>query len=215
MNKALPIIPAAVELPELLIQTVNIEIIGDSPLIMHAWSQKARMAMEDKQQRKAAKGRDAKVPWDDFVGALYWLDGAPEKPTEADVENGRFGMPSVAFKSAAVDACTSVAAMTKVAARQSFHVDGEFVEIIGGPPSMRTDMARVGQGTADIRYRPEFNPWSAVLTVKVNVSAISIAQVVGLFDLAGFAVGIGDWRPQRNGPYGRFHVAKAGERASQ
>jgi hypothetical protein len=200
------------ELPRLNIETIDIPIIGDSPLIVHAWSQKAKELMAAKQQRKGAKGREAKVPWDDFCDALYWLSDRPKSVGEADIEAGRYGFPAVGFKSAAVDAVTSVAGMTKVAARQSFHIVGEFVEIMGPPPSMREDIARVGMGVADLRYRPEFSPWGAILTVTVNTSAISAEQVVSLFDLAGFAVGIGDWRPQRNGPYGRFHVAKSGEK---
>ena len=200
-----------IELPRLTIETVEVPLIGDSPLITHAWSAKAKAQMAATQQKRAAKGREAKDPWAEFCAAAYWLDGMPAKATESDVETARFGFPAVGFKSAAVDAVTSVASMTKVAARQAFHIEGELVEISGPPPSMREDIARVGMGKADLRYRPEFKPWGAILTVRVNVSAISVEQVVGLFDLAGFAVGIGDWRPQRNGPYGRFHVAKSDE----
>lgn len=201
----------AIELPRLAIETIRIPIIGDSPLITHAWSEKARKMMLDKQMKKAAKGREAKDPWVDFCGALYWIDPKPDAPTESDIEQGRFGFPTIGLKAAAVDACTSVAGMTKVSARQAFHIDGELVEILGPPPALREDIARVGMGVADLRHRPEFSLWGAVLTVKINTSAMSAEQVVGLFDLAGFAVGVGDWRPQRGGPYGRFHVAKDGE----
>lgn len=200
-----------IDLPRLTIETVEVPLIGDSPLITHAWSAKAKAMMAAKHQKKAAVGREAKDPWQEFCAACYWLDGMPEKATEAQVEAARFGFPAVGFKSAAVDAVTSVTGMTKVQARQAFHIEGELIEILGPPPSMREDIARVGMGVADLRYRPEFKPWGVVLTVKVNISAISVEQVVGLFDLAGFAVGVGDWRPQRNGPYGRFHVAKGHE----
>ena len=108
-------------------------------------------------------------------------------------------------------ACTSIGSVTKVAARQAFHVEGEMVEIIGPPPSMREDVARVGMGTADLRYRGEFTPWSVELTVKFNSGLMSAEQVVNLFETAGFAVGVGEWRPERDGPFGRFHVARDGE----
>lgn len=38
--------------------------------------------------------------------------------------------------------------MTKVAARQAFHIEGDFAVIRGDAPKMREDMVRVGMGTA-------------------------------------------------------------------
>lgn len=200
-----------IELPPLAIQTLKVRLIGDSPLIVHAWSPKALKQMADKQQKKATAGREAKDPWADFCGSMYWLSDRPEKPTEDDVVNAKFGFPAIAFKAAAVTACTSISSITKVAARQAFHVEGEFVEIVGPPPSMREDVCRVGMGTADLRYRGEFSPWSVELIVKFNGGLMSAEQVINLFETAGFAVGVGEWRPERDGSNGRFHVARTGE----
>ena len=200
-----------VELPPMNIQTLDIPIIGDSGLICHAWSKKARTAMLDKQMKKATTGKAAKNPWQDFCETLYWLDGMPEAPTEDDVMTARFGFPAVAFKSAAITAVTSTGGMTKVMARQCFHIVGEFVEILGPAPSMREDMVRVGMGTADIRHRAEFESWGAILRVQHNANVLSAEQVIGLFEAGGFGVGIGDWRPEKDGVNGRFHVAKTGE----
>jgi len=203
---------AGIELPPLNIQTLKVTLIGDSPLIVHAWSPKALKQMADKQQKKASAGREAKDPWADFCGSMYWLSERPEKPTEEDVESARFGFPAIAFKAAAVTACTSIGGVTKVAARQAFHVEGEMVEIKSAePPSMREDVTRVGMGVADLRYRGEWQKWSVELLVKFNGNLMSAEQVVSLFDTAGFAVGVGEWRPERDGPYGRFHVARDGE----
>jgi hypothetical protein len=94
-----------------------------------------------------------------------------------------------------------------VAARQAFHVDGEFAVIEGGEPVMREDMVRIGMGTADIRYRGEFKRWWTTIDVKHNANVMSAEQVVNLFNTAGFAVGVGEWRPERDGQFGRFHVA--------
>lgn len=201
----------AVELPPLNLQTLDIPIIGDSGLICHAWSKKARQQMLDKQMKKAAQGKAAKDPWQDFCETLYWLDGMPENPTEEDVMKGRFGFPAVAFKSAAITAVTSTGGMTKVMARQCFHILGEYVEILGPPPSMREDMVRLGLGTADIRHRAEFETWGAILRVQHNANVLSAEQVISLFEAGGFGVGIGDWRPEKDGVAGRFHVARDGE----
>lgn len=201
----------AVELPPLNLQTLDIPIIGDSGLICHAWSKKARQQMLDKQMKKAAQGKAAKDPWMNFCETLYWLDGMPEKPTEDDIMTARFGFPAVAFKSAAITAVTSTGGMTKVMARQTFHIIGEYVEILGPPPSMREDMVRIAMGTADIRHRAEFETWGAILRVQHNANVLSAEQVISLFEAGGFGVGIGDWRPEKDGVSGRFHVARDGE----
>jgi len=202
---------AAIELPPLNIQTLDVPIIGDSPLICHAWSAKAQKQMLDKQMKKASAGKVAKDPWRDFCETLYWLDGMPEMPIEDDVVAGRFGFPSIAFKAAAITAVTTIGSLTKVMARQCFHISGEMVEILGPAPSMRQDTVRVGMGTADIRHRAEFETWGAILRVQHNANVLSAEQVVSLIEAGGFGVGIGDWRPEKDGVHGRFHVARPGE----
>ena len=66
-------------------------------------------------------------------------------------------------------------------------------------------------GTADIRYRAEFKKWKATLTIRYNAHVISTEQIINLYHVAGFSIGIGDWRPQKEGSHGMFHVAGSGE----
>jgi len=185
---------------------LQIKLIGDSPLISHAWSDKAKKEMLDKQMKKAKTAKAAKDPWKDFCESLYWITPKPENPAQDDIDAATFGMPAVCFKSAAVDACSSVDGITKVQARGAFHVIGEMVPIIAGPPVMREDMVRVGMGTADIRYRGEFKEWAAELTVRFNANVLSAEQIVHIFNVSGFACGLGEWRPQRDGSHGMYHV---------
>lgn len=184
----------AIELPRLDLQRLSIVLIGDSPLICHAWSKKAREQMLDKQMKKARAKKDAKDPQRDFEESLYRLD------------SGGYGFPAVAFKSAMVGACRFVEGVKMTEARGAFHVVGEMVPI-EGEPTPREDMVRVGMGTADIRFRGEFKTWRAILDIQYNGAAMSAEQIVNLLNVAGFGVGVGEWRPERNGSYGRFHVA--------
>jgi hypothetical protein len=201
----------AIELPKLNIQKLEIVLVGDSPLITHRWSEKAKKEMLDKQMKKAKAAKQAKDPWMDFCESLYWLTPMPERPTEQDIASAKFGLPTVAFKAAAVTACTSTGNITKVAARQAFYVDGDMVEIIGPAPKMREDMVRVGMGTADIRYRGEFHPWAVKLSISFNANVLSAEQIVNLMNTAGFGVGVFEWRGEKDGQMGRFHVATADE----
>jgi len=204
-----------IELPALKIGLMEVTLIGDSPLIVHAWSHKAKREMLDKQMKKAKGAKEAKDPKADYEASMYRL------------ADGGYGFPSVGFKAAAVTAGTSVAGLTKIAARQAFHVLGEDVDIKGafegsvsrvnlariegGDPQMREDMVRVGMGTADLRYRAEFPKWHARVLVRYNQGVLSESQILNLLNTAGFAVGVGEWRPEKDGAYGMFHVATEAE----
>ncbi|WP_103173782.1 hypothetical protein [Paracoccus sp. SY] len=201
----------AITLPRIDIKLMEVHVVGDSPLIVHAWSQKAKRQMLDKQMKRATGAKEAKDPIADFSASLYRLP------------DGGYGFPSVAFKTAAVTAITSVAGMTKVAARQAFHILGEDVDVEGAfegtkarqnlvrlisdEPSMREDLVRVGMGTADLRYRGEFADWAAKLLIRFNANVLSEEQILNIVNVAGFAVGVGEWRPERDGSYGMFRVA--------
>lgn len=198
---------ADVAIPKIETKEILLRLVSDSPLISHAWSQKAIQIMLDKQMKKAKAAKDAKDPWLDFCDSLYWVSERPAKPTEQDVERATFGFPCVAFKAAAVGACRFSDGIKMTEARGAFHVNGELVPILSAPPKMRRDTVRVGMGTADVRFRGEFTSWSVDLSVSYNAAALSLEQIVNLFNLAGFGVGVGEWRPEKDGSYGRFHVA--------
>lgn len=203
-------IDTPIQIPKIDVRQMAITLVGDSPLICHRWSEKAKKEILDKQMKKGKTAKVAKDPFRDFIDSLYWLSEMPSNPTEADVKNATFGFPSVAFKAAAVTACGEVDGMKMTQARRRFHVDGEFVTI-DGTPTMRDDMVRIGMGTADIRFRGEFKTWRATVQISFNASAISPEQITNLLNLAGFGVGIGEWRAEKEGSYGRFHVGTAAD----
>lgn len=189
-----------IELPQLQLRQLEITLVGDSPLICHAWSKKAKQEMLDKQMKKAKQAKGAKDPERDYKESLY------EHP------DGGFGFPAVAFKAAAVDACSHIANITKVEARGAFHINGDMVKI-DGKPNPREDMVKIGMGVADIRYRGEFRKWKCTFNLRYNTNVISPEQILNLFNTAGFAIGIGEWRPQRDGSFGMFHVETSKEKS--
>jgi len=194
-----------VSIPAIDIRLFKLKIVGDSPLIMHKWAEKAKQEMLDKQMKKATKGKTAKNPWQDYVDSMYWLSEQPATVTHEDITSARFGFPSTGFKASAVSAgYRAGVTKDKVSTNGSFHVMGEMVEIFG-TPQIREDMVRI-QMTTDIRYRAEFTNWSAELTVRYNANAMSIDQIVNLFNLGGFAVGVGEWRAEKGGSFGMYHV---------
>jgi hypothetical protein len=181
-----------VKLAGLAVERIRLRLVGSSPLIVHKWSEKAKKQMLDKQMKRASQGKVAKDPEQDYRESLYIR------------EDGSYGFPAVAFKAAAVRAGT-YCDMKMVFLRGAFHVEGDLVQV-EGEPEPREDMVRVGMGTADIRYRPQFPKWATELDITYNSRALTPEQIVNLFEIAGFAVGVGEWRPEKDGQFGRFRV---------
>lgn len=206
------------EIKPLEIKKVTLRIVGDTPLIMHAWSEKAkRMMLEAQMGVSKGKKKEYKNPIEDFINSMYWLSDKPEESTEeafeAAIANGaRFGFPVTAFKQAAISAAYRMQwAKDKMSLRGAFFIDADengMIEIFSDAPIMREDMVKVGMGTADIRYRGEFRNWSANLTISYNANgAYSLERIVNIINAGGYVCGVGEWRPERDGQNGMFHVA--------
>ena len=207
-----------IEIRPIEIKKVTIRIVGDTPLIMHAWSEKAkRMMLEAQMGIAKGKKKEAKNPVDDFIRSMYWLTPMPEDGTmesfEEAIENGaRFGFPVTAFKQAAISAAYRMGwAKDKMSMRGAFFIDSDengMIEIHSDTPEMREDMVKVGMGTADIRYRGEFKNWYADLTISYNANGqYSLENIVNIINAGGYVCGVGEWRPERDGQNGMFHVA--------
>lgn len=206
------------EIRPIEIQMAKIRIVGDTPLIMHAWSEKAKREMLEKQMKVTkTTAKTAKNPVEDFIRSMYWLTDMPKEMTieafDDAIENGaRFGFPITAFKQAAISAAYRMGwAKDKMSLRGAFFIEGDenqMLEIKSDKPEMREDMVKVGMGTADIRYRGEFQNWYADMTIKFNANGqYTLEQIINIINAGGYVCGVGEWRPERDGQYGMFHVA--------
>ena len=59
-----------------------------------------------------------------------------------------------------------------------------------------------------IRYRPKWEKWNLNFNIIVMDDGISGEVVKQALDNGGRYVGIGDFRPEKRGPFGRFHVVE-------
>ena len=85
---------------------------------------------------------------------------------------------------------------------------GEMAEIKGCVPEMREDLVRIGQGKPDLRYRGQFNNWYMDFILEYNASgAMTLEQIINCINAGGYCCGIGEWRPEKDGTNGRFHIA--------
>lgn len=207
-----------IEIKPIEVKKTTIRVVGDTPLIMHAWSEKAKREMLEKQMKKTkSSAREAKNPVEDFIRSMYWLSPIPTEMSEDGFEeaiaNGaRFGFPVTAFKQAAISAAYRMGwSKDKMSMRGAFFIDGDenqMIEIHSEVPIMREDMVKVGMGVADIRFRGEFRYWYADMTISYNTNGqYTLEQIINIINAGGYVCGVGEWRPERDGQYGMFHVA--------
>ena len=63
-------------------------------------------------------------------------------------------------------------------------------------------------GAAVAIVRPKFPTWAFDVIVEVNLDDIAIEKVQELFKKAGQYSGLGDFRPSKRGPFGRFGISQ-------
>ncbi len=63
-------------------------------------------------------------------------------------------------------------------------------------------------GAAVAIVRPKFPTWAFDVTVEVNLDDVAIEKIQDLFKKAGQNSGLGDFRPSKRGPFGRFTVTQ-------
>ena len=59
-----------------------------------------------------------------------------------------------------------------------------------------------------MRHRPRFDNWSAKFELLVNDDLLAVEMAHQLLTEAGMTMGIGDFRPQKRGPFGTFRVTR-------
>ena len=208
---------------------VPIVIVGKTPLITHAWSEKAKQMILDT-QTKAAKTQkhEIRIPYNDFIDSLNWLTEKPKHGTtneeaknnfEKAVKKGaHFGFHIGGIKQSFITgAYRSGLGVVQTELKGTFILRGagefstfSYAEIKSpNPPNFREDTVNVGgmKKSADLRYRGEFVEWEIPLILQYNKNGkYSLEQLLNIINYGGFATGIGEWRPEKDGQNGMYYL---------
>ncbi len=180
------------------IQESIITIYGLTPLITDRISEATLDEIEGIHTGGAKKPRGFRDPESEWREKLYPIAGT-----------NAFGFPGGGLKQAIVAAGYRCLGERMTHMRAMFSIPVEMVPIQGSEPRKRRDPGRLQGKTLTPIYRPEFPvPWSADVLFKYNASLVTLEQLVNLVDLAGFSIGIGAWRPEKDGNFGQFSVRK-------
>lgn len=191
-----------IKLEPIRVRTIQVSIRGLTPLISHQFDQKARKMIRDKKLGQKVKQRQVADPEAEFDAGTYVLS------------DGSWGVPATALKNAIAGAAHKDLGLPKTVLRKGLFIVADDTPAGGIPlvrlnaPEriMREDTVRVGMGSTDLRWRPEFPKWEIDLRIKYDEEWLQPETIIGLLQRAGFGVGIGEWRPERDGDFGRFEV---------
>jgi len=189
-------------------------IKGSAPLLTARFSEKARIKlqtqMEAGQSSRSKKVRDPR----DFVADAEAAMHRMHKTNDP-------GVPCAAFRAAMISACRTVGFKMTVAKLGLFVMsdglskEGTPLIKISGAHDISIMPVRNASGVVDLRARPIFAEWSAVVRVRFDLDLFGAEDVVNLMNRAGRQVGIGEGRPDSRMSaglgFGTFDVVATGE----
>lgn len=174
---------------------LELDIEGLAPYVQARFSEKARAQMRTKQEAGSTSRKGTAREARDFDRDF---EQAQHRSTD-----GWVGIPAAALRNACIDACRLVGfQMTR--AKMSIFIEADGFDALDGTPLIRLgggDPERVelavrnANGVADLRVRPMWRTWTALVRVTFDGDQFTTEDVVNLLVRAGRQVGIGEGRP--------------------
>lgn len=206
---------APTKAPTLTIPAPNMKILsvlitGETPYMQHRFSKKGEIQAKQEQgstakTKKAHKARDFEA---DYKAAMHVST------------DGWIGIPASAFRNAMISACRVVGfQMTKAKLSVFCLADGQDLDSgeglvkINGTPEQTILYVRNETGVVDLRARPMWRQWTALVRLRYDADQFTGADMMNLMMRAGAQVGIGEGRPDSKKSagmgYGLFTVEEA------
>lgn len=200
----------SVTIPPVKMETVKFRIVGTAPYVQARFSEKARIQMEEKHKAgSTAKGKKERKPRDfedEYRQAMHIAtDGWP-------------GLPASSIRAAMISACRLVN-FKMTLAKLSIFVKADGLDKVDGVPLIRLDgkhemnigPVRNETGVIDLRARPMWREWEAVVRIEFDTDQFTLTDVTNLLQRVGIQVGLGEGRPDSRKSaglgWGTFRIA--------
>lgn len=182
---------------------VKVEIVGVTPLLVNRFAEPAEVDGAKPGRKmlitRDPRGEATKAAYIDPRTKTFYFNamsipgcmggaGANHK-MRGSRKSMRFVVPSAV--TTLVDGITILDGKFKPA--KDFEVDARPVTI----PSTKGKI---------MRYRPRWDEWSARFDLSIESDILTVEDSHMLLTEAGTIIGIGDFRPEKRGPFGRFRV---------
>ncbi|MBA3584411.1 MAG: hypothetical protein H0W36_07775 [Gemmatimonadetes bacterium] len=187
---------------------VQVEITGTAPLLMHRFGEEAevegakptrRVQLHERPPREQAE----RAAYRDSDGALY-IPGAAvarllREAGGSHKQKGSRKSVKYLVPSAVLVSADTLPLLNGVGPLTDYEVDSRPVTI----PSTK---GRV------MRHRPRLDAWRLEVDLEIDEDILPAEMVHQLLVEGGRGIGLGDFRPERGGPFGRFRVTRWDER---
>lgn len=179
---------------------IEVEITGTTPLICNRYTDLAAAAATN--GTRSTRNGDKGLPREQAEQKLYTdHDGTLVIPTSnilrCLIDAGKF------FK----DGKSKITTLKSSIIPAYVGIEGVCTPIIS--PGWEVDIRPVvipATGGRILAYRPRFDAWQLQFVILLDDEGIKLNLLRDIVDAAGTRIGLGDFRPDRKGPYGRFVV---------
>lgn len=186
---------------------VRVRVDGHTPMLQHAMSEDTLVNVLFNRERKPI---DA-----DRTLAQVAEEGLYVGP------NGEFGIPPdclfaclrEAGRRVKLDGRRNVSTAESTSLPAMFEIVDEFISFDDQQEKWKVDKRRgmMNSGTKKVAVcivRPRFNKWSFTVNIRIlfGLDGVTTETVKKLFEVGGRAVGLCSFRPDKNGPFGKFDL---------
>lgn len=180
---------------------------GVTPLLMNRMTDEQLLALHTKEKRKFTAPKEPR----EAAGLKVYQtrDGRPYLPTENFM--ACLIAAGVYIK---LDGKRQMSTAKSTLLPGFLTVEDPYLPLLDGegkPAVWEVDM-RQGRnpngGEAVCIVRPRFDTWSLAASLLIDADSIGENAIRELVDIAGSRIGLGDFRPQRRGIFGKFKVTR-------
>lgn len=186
---------------------ISVVLRGVSPLLMKRMTDEELLALHTKEKRKFSAPVDPREAADRRVYKTQ--EGTPYIPTE-----NLMACLIAAGMYIKLDGKRQMSTKQSTLLPAFLTIENPYMPLVdekGDPAQWEVDM-RQGRnpngGEAVCIIRPRFDSWRLEAILEVDAKSLSENTIRQLVDIAGGRIGLGDFRPQRRGVFGKFRVDK-------
>lgn len=198
-----------IQIPPFVEDGAILRLIGESPIMFHGWTEKAREQMRKihtgGEKKVTTKKKEKRNPKQEFEDAKY------------TTPDGKEGIPARNIKKCLMEAAVLFGndvskAMLGRIVRVGKTLELDEVIPFNGETSkaiMDERAVRLQGVTTDLRYRPRYDKWSVDVPIRWNSEILALEDLVNLVSHAGHYIGLCEFRPGKDGgTLGLFRVAQ-------